>query len=504
MILFGRRIIMKKGIIFSVPALLLVIFISGINAQYSDTLWTKIYGGTAMETGEWIEPVHSNAVNGDLGFIATGITLPWDINRFDLSILRFDSNGDTLWTRIYGGPYHDGGSCIKEVSDGFLICGNTQLSEFGIGRMWLLKIDSNGDTLWTQTHGGAYSTRGNCLALTSDSGYVVAGISSEEDGYYYDMYLARFDRDNSIQWSRVFGAEGVSEHANSVVQTPDGGYIIAGSTSILGYGPQMYLVKLDEYGYVEWTRDFGDTGYDGGYSVVLAPDNGYVVAGYKTINEGVDHHDFYIVKTDINGYAEWERTFGRPGHDVAFSIRRTYDDCYIVCGSTNDIALGWQDSYALLLNGYGDMLWDIRVERDEVQSSMSVCQAPEGDFVMLGDNFSYVNDNTRDYYLVRFFGVATNVSMNQSVLPSSISLYQNYPNPFNATTVISYSLDHACRINIGIYDVLGRKAQTLADENQVAGYHSIVFDASSLTSGIYFYKLVADNYSETRQMILVK
>ncbi len=495
---------MKSSIVPFVSALVLVVFISVINAQYSDTLWTKVYGNTNMESGEWIEPVRSNAVNGELGFIATGTTYPWDIHRFDLSILRFDGNGDTLWTKSYGGPYHDGGSCIREVRDGFVICGNTQLSNHGIGRMWLLKIDCNGDTLWTQTHGGAYSTRGNCLALTSDSGYVVVGNSSEADDYYLDIYIARFDREDDLLWSRTIGTEGVSEQANSVCQTVDGGYIIAGSTSMTGYGPQMYLVKLNEFGYVEWTRHFGDTGYDGGYSVVLAPDSGYAIAGYKTINDVVDHHDYYIVKTDINGFSEWQSTFGRPGHDRAFSISGTYDDCYIVCGLTNDVALGWQDSYALLLNGYGDLLWDIRVDKPEEQASSSVCQTLEGDFVMFGSTYSYQESNSWDYYLVRFFGDATDINEPQSYLPSSISLYQNYPNPFNVSTTITFTMNQDCHLKLCIYDVLGREVYTLVDENQIAGYHNIVFDASTLPSGIYFYKLITDDYSETRQMILVK
>ena len=89
-------------------------------------------------------------------------------------------------------------------------------------------------------------------------------------------------------------------------------------------------------------------------------------------------------------------------------------------------------------------------------------------------------------------------------LPHAFSLSQNYPNPFNPSTTIKYDLPSPCRVNIEIYDILGRRVMTLVDEEQVAGSHQAIWNASDKASGIYFYRIQAGEFVETKKMLLVR
>jgi hypothetical protein len=105
--------------------------------------------------------------------------------------------------------------------------------------------------------------------------------------------------------------------------------------------------------------------------------------------------------------------------------------------------------------------------------------------------------------LYRTTDIGTRVDEKNRV-PSSFTLFQNYPNPFNPTTVINYQLSMNSEVTLKVYDVLGRLVNTLIGERQTAGAHSVTFNASSLSSGVYFYRLVAGSYVETKKMILIK
>ena len=92
----------------------------------------------------------------------------------------------------------------------------------------------------------------------------------------------------------------------------------------------------------------------------------------------------------------------------------------------------------------------------------------------------------------------------QTLLPSRCYLSQNYPNPFNSSTTISYTLPHSCDVTIDIYDILGRKVETLVNDEQPAGYHQVIWNADDAVSGIYFYRINASDYTETKKMMLLK
>ena len=123
-------------------------------------------------------------------------------------------------------------------------------------------------------------------------------------------------------------------------------------------------------------------------------------------------------------------------------------------------------------------------------------------FVGFSSNAEYFLSSGSLYY---FSGITTDVDDdNYSGIPKNYSLKQNYPNPFNPTTKIVYAIPKSGIVKIKVYDILGREVVNLINEEQSAGYHELIFYASALPSGIYFYNIIADNFVQTKKMILMK
>jgi len=165
----------------------------------------------------------------------------------------------------------------------------------------LIKTDINGDTLWTKTYGGASADVAFSITKANDNGYVICGITSSFGSGKDDIYIIKIDSDGNQQWYNTFG--GIYRDVGySIYKTNDNGYIIVGYTSYstIGQYPNVYLIKTDINGDTLWTKTYGGTGADVGHSVQQTNDNGYIIAG-TTSSFGNGGNDVYLIKTDENG-----------------------------------------------------------------------------------------------------------------------------------------------------------------------------------------------------------
>ncbi len=264
-----------------------------------ETLWTHTYGGVYIDFG------YDIAQTLDNGFIIVGQTTSFGAGDYDVYLIKTDSLGDTMWTRTYGGLEPDGATSICVTPDGdFIIAGHT--SSFGAGDydVYLLKIDSFGDTIWTRTYGGSSMDVGQSVQQTLDDGYIIAGYSCSFDSVDTNVYLIKTDSLGDTFWTRTYG--GIHrEKARSVVQTIDNRYVLVGMTKSFGLGPRdLYVIKTDEWGETLWTRTYGGNGWDEGYSVIQSSfDCGYIITGYTTISES---RYVYLIKIGSNGIVEQE------------------------------------------------------------------------------------------------------------------------------------------------------------------------------------------------------
>jgi hypothetical protein len=288
-----------------------------------DTLWTKTpcegQGRSVQQTT-------------DGGYIVAG---DW--------LVKTDAQGDTLWTRTYGGPVLS----VQQTTDGgYVIVGWTELTDTGYRDVYLIKTDGAGDTLWTRTYGGPYNDEGWSVQQTTDGGYVIVGWTEPTDSGHEDVYLIKTNAQGDTLWTRAYGGTDDDE-GNSVEQTADGGYIIAGTTSSFGRD-HAWLLKTNASGDTLWTRT-----YAGGFSAAQqTTDGGYIIAGGITL--GPMNVDVYLVRTDASGDTIWTRTYGRKFDDWAYSVQQTADGAYIIAGSAA-FGAGAYDVYLIKTNGKVDV-----------------------------------------------------------------------------------------------------------------------------------------------------
>jgi len=304
---------------------------------------------------------------------------------------------DTAWTRTYGGTSWDEGNSVQQTTDGgYIIAGGTASYGAGSDDVYLIKTDSLGDTLWTKTYGGSESDGGNSVQQTTDGGYIVAGTIYDEGSYSDDVYLIKTNSSGDTLWTRTYGGTDYDE-GYSVQQTTDGGYIVAGETSSYGAGfEDVYLIKTNSSGDTLWTRTYGT---DGGQcrSVQQTTDGGYIVAG-TIYDEGSYSADVYLIKTNSSGDTLWTRTYGGTGYDEGRSVQQTSDGGYIVSGYTESYGAGEYDVYLLKTDSLGDTLWTRTYGGDSLAYGNSVQQTTDGGYIVAGATTAGVGDNA---YLVK-------------------------------------------------------------------------------------------------------
>ena len=255
-----------------------------------DTLWTRTFGGTMDDCGSSVRQTT------DGGYVIAGYTSSFGAGGADVWLIRTDALGDTLWTRTFGGAGYDEARSVQQTTDsGYIIAGCTESFGAGGADVWLIRTDANGDTLWTRTFGGIHNDYGFSVQQTADGGYVIAGQVSWED-----IYLIRTDANGDTLWTRTFGGRH-EDLGYSVQQTTDSGYIIAGYTWSFGAGDEdVYLVRANARGDMLWDMlwdmTFGGWYFDVGRSVQQTTDGGYVIAGY-TATFGAGMVDVWLIKT---------------------------------------------------------------------------------------------------------------------------------------------------------------------------------------------------------------
>jgi len=300
-------------------------------------LWTRTYGGAGQEEARFVQQTT------DGGYILAGWTNSFGAGAEDLYLVKTNSSGDTLWTRTYGGSGSDYACSVQQTADGgYIVAGWTCSFGAGGSDFYLVKTDGAGDTLWTRTYGGACGDWANCIQQTTDAGYIVVGCSNAFGPYTEDFYLVKTNSSGDTLWTRTYGGSG-RDWGSSVLQTADGGYIVAGTTRSYGAGlDDIYLVKTDGSGNPLWTRTYGGAGEDIGACVQLTSDGGYIVEGH-TRSWGAGLYDFYLLKTDDSGNPLWTRTWGGANDDAAYSGWQTTDGGFILAGLTGSFGAGSSD-----------------------------------------------------------------------------------------------------------------------------------------------------------------
>ena len=366
---------------------MLFLTVSFVYAQ-PDTLWTKTFGGSGREWGYCLKK------NKDGGYILLGFTQSFGAGGSDVWVIKTDSLGNKIWDKTYGDGKDEEGYWLEKTRDGgYIIVGKKGYypHQFDV---YLIKIDSLGNTMWEKTFGGNGEDVGYSVQQTPEGGYIIAGFTESYGKGSYDVWIIKTDSLGNKLWDKTYGGEGKDE-AKTIISTSDGNYIIGGYTQSFGAGrADIWIIKIDSVGNIIWDKIYGQDNWDVVFSIQETSDKGYIATGMMWSSVP---YDVYVLKMDSLGNKMWERTFGTPVYDVGRCVQETKDGGYIIAGFT--YSSGNDDLWLIKVDSLGNKLWDKTWGGNKMDEGYCVQQTSDGGYAVLGftESFGF----GRDMWLIK-------------------------------------------------------------------------------------------------------
>ena len=337
--------------------------------------WQKRIGGTGADSQAKIKQTSDNGyiISCESNSNISGYKTENSKGGWDYWIIKLNNNGVVIWDKTIGGSGDDFASSLDITNDGNILIGGSSNSPIsgdktsnarGYRDFWLVKLDNQGTLIWDKTIGGSNGEVLNSMIKTLDNGYILAGSSNSNISWEKteiawdvdsDFWVVKIDSFGNVIWDKTLGGTSIDE-TYDVVLSDDGGYVFAGNSNsgISGNKTQssngsfdIWVVKLNFSGNIEWQKNIGGNQIDGCYSILNSLDDGYVILGWSNSNISGDksensrgNYDFWIIKINSLGNILWQKTYGGMNRDLGFGITQINDGSYLIAGETESSQSG--------------------------------------------------------------------------------------------------------------------------------------------------------------------
>jgi len=545
--------------------LLILIAVSFLNDYSAQTIhsanwvWALQGGGMGFDRARSVATDGSDNifVLGDFNLTATfGDDTLISAGSGDVYVAKYTSDGNLIWIEQIGGAEFDRGNGIATDNynncvvtgrfDGTATFGDTSLISNGYNDIFVAKYDSEGNLLWVEQAGGTGFDRGIRIK-TDDLGNIVVTGRFETTAFFSDtslnsfgsedIFIAKYDADGNLLWVNQAGGTAIDRgqgiatdvSGNTIVTGRFGDIASFGDTMLTSLGNiDIFVAKYGINGNLLWVQQAGGDGWDRGLSVETDNLGNIVVTGEfesiatfgdtSVISKG--YRDIFVANYDSDGNLIWVERAGGTDWDCGFGVEIFSSGNIVVTGVFEDTAFfgdtsltsaGWFDIFVAEYDAGGNLLWVNQAGGggDDLGESIAIDSAGNivvsGEFVdtVIFGGTTLVSEGGQDMFVAKIERIIVDVQ-SQPSLPKEFWLYQNYPNPYNPTTTIVYGLRERTNVELKVFDILGREVISLVNEEQPSGKYEIVFDATSISTGIYFYRLQAGSFVETKKMVLMK
>jgi uncharacterized delta-60 repeat protein len=480
-----------------------------------DTAWARTYNGTASDNDEGL----GICVDGDGNVFVVGTTKE---NLFgnDLTILKYNSSGTFLWAK----PFHsceldkvDKGIAITVDRDQFIYVTGFTTAGDGTQNILLQKYDQEGGILWTKTEEGTSSlaSSGQGIAVNTSGEIYVAGYIAVP-GQNTNIYIMKYDGEGNFLWEdNINGTASSEDKAWGIVVDEEGDAYITGFVYQSTGNRDSYTARYSSSGTRLWSKTYngGGNSADKAWGIVVDEDRTVYITGetrdeYQNVN-------YLTIKYDESGNEVWVNTYNGTGDgsDIASAIglvtSPSNERCVIVTGKswgTNynydyaTVRYSAASSTQLLVNRYSMSGISNDVAKD-------VAVTEDNKVLITGYSQLIIEAMYEECYISTMalgWGESSELSSTLNNTPGKFALYQNYPNPFNPVTNIKFEIPASSQVKLVIYDMLGKVAAVLINQNLEAGLHNITYSNLNLSSGIYFYELTAGSFRDVKKMSLIK
>lgn len=392
-----------------------------VDAQDLTVQWQNFYGANTIDFAYAME------LTSDGGVVMAGESHSLVVSP-QARVFKIDSSGELQWQKSYGGEGTEVFKSIKQTPDGgFIMVGNIQTVNTAGQDAWILKINASGDVEWSKSYYNFGLGELTSVIVAADGNYLALGRESNDNNG--DFIIRKIDALGNDIWTHSYGGS-AAEYPNAMVQTSEGGYIVVGSTNsvdgdVVGNngGSDYWIIKLNENGIMQWQRTLGGTNFEAAQSVIQSSDGGYVIAGYSDSNNGYltgstdypgdQKYNYWVVKLDGIGDIQWQKSIGDPTWDQkGYSVIQTLDGGYVVAGETNQ---GNQNAFVIKLTSSGVIESELDYSSTPFNTSgdnvRSIRQTSEGKYFLGGYSGNGNNQNLPsghqglyDFWLVKISG----------------------------------------------------------------------------------------------------
>ena len=414
--------------------LIATLFATALSAQLAQ--FQKTYDGASTDY------IWSVAQTSDGGYILAGETKSVGAGNSDAFLTKIDAYGTTQWTRVYGGPAYDWAYMVRQTADGgFIFTGGTENAGNGLGDIWIVKTTSLGVVSWQRTCGGAGGDSGNDIVQTSDGGYIVAGFQNGGATTGDNACLVKLDGSGNIQWIHTYSVGALDDYANAVVQTTGGGYILGGeSDDNVNFINNALIIRTDASGNVQWADTYGGSDDHLINGLTALPSGDVVVTG---ISSQASLINLWLARINPNGNLVWSNSYAGTGTnaDVALGLTPTQDGGFAVCGRTNSFTVDYA-AFLMKTDSTGAPEWSKLYGGNANDRADQVITSANGGYVLAGSSLSF--GTAQSGYLIKTD--ASGSSLCNESLPSF--LMSTETTVTSNVTVIDSSLTNAASSNI--------------------------------------------------------
>lgn len=421
----------------------------------------------------------------------------------DIMIVKYSNSGSVIWEVRYTNAEAREDEIIKMIVDG---AGNIYvggISTYAATQkdFVVLKYNSAGQLQWARTYNNSGNNNDYLSNIAVDaSGNVYATGSSYVPGNSSDFVTLKYNSAGTLQYAYSLNVGG-DEVGTEIAVDGSGNAYVSGYTDAYGNGFDFFTYSLSSTGSFRWLHRYngGANAEDRPQGIVVDASGNVYVAGFS--NQGATGFDLLTVKYNSSGVEQWVRPLNVGGDDRAYDVSMDAGGNLYLAGKTNAYGTG-DDFLSCSYNSNGDFRWLMAYNNAPTNGNdyaLKILTDASGNVFVTGASSGGAND----YATIKYASI-TGIQPLNNEIPNGYSLDQNYPNPFNPETQIQFSIPEQGTVKLAIYDISGKEVAKLVDADLGAGVYSYRFNASALSSGMYFYRITAGSFTETKKMILIK
>jgi hypothetical protein len=419
-------------------------------------------------------------------------------------IIKINSYGDTIWTKYIG----NGGSFAGTTTEdgGCVVTGNMNTSPIS---SFALKINPAGEIVWNYNYINSPGAICYRIIKTSDNKYVACGRISYGTAYY--GYIMKLDSNGNMIWQKHIPANRIRIY-RSLIETNEGNYIAGGWASDIAYKSDGVITKVDTSGNIIWDKRYSSYNQSMTDGLYIDKINQSYLIGGNTYDSTSGKWGIGFKRLDSDGNVLFSKFYPQL-------LNNYYDFCDVKVINPNKYLLLYyrfnnlndsQDTTlanSIITDSNGNVL----KSKEFINTTFIILYRSlilnNGDIMFIGNSNNF-HPNYINIYAIRadsnLYVQPVGINNSNTTMPENFKLYQNYPNPFNSITNVKFEIPNAGNVKIKVFDVTGKEVTILVNTKLQAGTYQVRFDANDLPSGIYFYSMEANSFIKTKKCILLK